>query len=255
MNSGIDTFLMIAVSPKPPDPPGTDAHLCAEAGFCQNPVSDLQLSKVGCPIRKSSDQSSFAAPQGLSQRTTSFIASQRQGIHRTPLWHLIALMIDIHPSRNAEQADMSERPLCLPNTPSSSPLRRYAGTPRRGKTPGRTYQKSIQKNAFPLHNDKEPRNPLPSSLSGTGRRRKTSCFDKRTRKTARPPASHLKNGGARRDRTDDLLNANQALSQLSYGPNERRQTALPRDHFLHHKENGGPGTTRTSDLTLIRGAL
>ena len=28
----------------------------------------------------------------------------------------------------------------------------------------------------------------------------------------------LNNGGARRDRTDDLLNANQALSQLSYGP-------------------------------------
>ena len=26
------------------------------------------------------------------------------------------------------------------------------------------------------------------------------------------------NGGARRDRTDDLLNANQALFQLSYGP-------------------------------------
>ena len=25
-------------------------------------------------------------------------------------------------------------------------------------------------------------------------------------------------GGARRDRTDDLLNANQVLSQLSYGP-------------------------------------
>ena len=27
-----------------------------------------------------------------------------------------------------------------------------------------------------------------------------------------------KTGGARRDRTDDLLNANQALFQLSYGP-------------------------------------
>ena len=27
-----------------------------------------------------------------------------------------------------------------------------------------------------------------------------------------------RSGGARRDRTDDLLNANQALSQLSYGP-------------------------------------
>ena len=35
-------------------------------------------------------------------------------------------------------------------------------------------------------------------------------------------------GGARRDRTDDLLNANQALSQLSYGP-------------LKPGRNGGPG--------------
>ncbi len=50
--------------------------------------------RVGCPIRKSTDQSLFAAPRSLSQRTTSFIASQRQGIHRTPLRHLIALMID-----------------------------------------------------------------------------------------------------------------------------------------------------------------
>jgi hypothetical protein len=55
---------------------------------------------VGFPIRKSSDQSSFAAPQGLSQRTTSFIASQRQGIHRMPLRHLIALMIDVRHSRD-----------------------------------------------------------------------------------------------------------------------------------------------------------
>ena len=31
------------------------------------------------------------------------------------------------------------------------------------------------------------------------------------------PASKI-NGGARRDRTDDLLLAKQALSQLSYGP-------------------------------------
>ena len=36
----------------------------------------------------------------------------------------------------------------------------------------------------------------------------------------RPPA-HL--GGARRDRTDDLLLAKQALSQLSYGPGSRDQ--------------------------------
>ena len=46
-------------------------------------------------------------------------------------------------------------------------------------------------------------------------------------------------GGANRDRTDDLLLAKQALSQLSYGPNI----------------TGGSGWIRTTDLTLIRGAL
>jgi hypothetical protein len=49
--------------------------------------------EVGFPIRKFSDQSLFAAPQDLSQRTTSFIASQRQGIHQIPFRHLIVLMI------------------------------------------------------------------------------------------------------------------------------------------------------------------
>src|SRR5215831_2224133 len=56
----------------------------------------IPLSKVGFPIRKSADQSFFAAPRGLSQRSTSFVASQRQGIHRTPLRHLIALIINVH---------------------------------------------------------------------------------------------------------------------------------------------------------------
>ena len=54
------------------------------------------VETVGCPIRKSMDQSSFAAPHGLSQRTTSFIASYRQGIHQMPFCHLIALIINTH---------------------------------------------------------------------------------------------------------------------------------------------------------------
>src|SRR5271166_4037393 len=54
--------------------------------------SEQQRSKVGFPIRRFTDQSLFAAPHDLSQRTTSFIASQRQGIHQTPFWHLIALI-------------------------------------------------------------------------------------------------------------------------------------------------------------------
>ena len=39
---------------------------------------------VGCPIRTCADQRSLATPRALSQRATSFIASWRQGIHRTP---------------------------------------------------------------------------------------------------------------------------------------------------------------------------
>jgi hypothetical protein len=56
---------------------------------------------VGFPIRISADQSSFAAPRGFSQRSTSFIASQRQGIHQMPLVHLIALIINAHPALGA----------------------------------------------------------------------------------------------------------------------------------------------------------
>ena len=43
----------------------------------------------GCPIRKSTDQSLLTAPRSLSQRATSFIASARQGIHRTPFLTLV----------------------------------------------------------------------------------------------------------------------------------------------------------------------
>src|ERR1700691_4422575 len=42
----------------------------------------------------------------------------------------------------------------------------------------------------------------------------------------------IKSGGARRDRTADLLHAMQALSQLSYGPTWRRGTLPERRHFV-----------------------
>ena len=70
--------------------------------------SKLQRSKVGFPIRKSADQSLFAAPHGLTQRTTSFIASQRQGIHRTPLRHLIALIIEDRSERIGSSFDLKD---------------------------------------------------------------------------------------------------------------------------------------------------
>jgi hypothetical protein len=47
----------------------------------------------------------------------------------------------------------------------------------------------------------------------------------------------VKSGGARRDRTADLLHAMQALSQLSYGPIRRRGT-LPEAQQFVKKMNG-----------------
>ena len=69
---------------------------------------------VGCPIRKSMDQSLFAAPHGLSQRTTSFIACVRQGIHQMPFCHLIALIINAHPSGTAIDSEFRLLSMSVP---------------------------------------------------------------------------------------------------------------------------------------------
>jgi hypothetical protein len=61
-----------------------------------NSVWIFQASKVGCPIRRSMDQSLFAAPHGFSQRITSFFACACQGIHQMPLRHFIVLIANAH---------------------------------------------------------------------------------------------------------------------------------------------------------------
>ena len=52
------------------------AHLAVYSNFI----------RVGCPIRKSSDQNLFAVPRSLSQLITSFFASESLGIPHTPLF-------------------------------------------------------------------------------------------------------------------------------------------------------------------------
>ena len=54
----------------------------ASESLCIQLTRYCTFSAVGSPIRKSPDQRLFAAPRGLSQLTTSFIAFRRQGIHR-----------------------------------------------------------------------------------------------------------------------------------------------------------------------------
>ncbi len=58
---------------------------------------------MGFPIRKSPDQRLLAASRGLSQRATSFIASQCQGIHQMPFSRLIQR------NRHARRATQASR--------------------------------------------------------------------------------------------------------------------------------------------------
>jgi hypothetical protein len=66
----------------------------------------------------------FAAPHGLSQRTTSFIACACQGIHRTPFRHLIALIVDArHGPETIRQRSASSMP-CRRADDMARPFRR-----------------------------------------------------------------------------------------------------------------------------------
>ena len=49
--------------------------------FALYKYSNIDHSMLGCPIRKSKDQSLLTAPLSLSQSSTSFIASYSLGIH------------------------------------------------------------------------------------------------------------------------------------------------------------------------------
>ncbi len=166
---------------------------------------------MGFPIRKCPDQSLFAAPRTLSQRTTSFIASQRQGIHRILLRHLIVLIDNAHPVPK-DRIAMSERPVLASSAPGHHAVRHddvarwtCVHQTRHGPWGGLPVP-----NTLPLNNDKQLAH---ASLS---QRAAISISDD----------LHAKSGGARRDRTDDLMLAKHALSQLSYGPTRRRRVVL-----------------------------
>jgi hypothetical protein len=181
---------------------------------------------VGSPIRKSADQSFFAAPRGLSQRSTSFIASQRQGIHQMPLRHLIALIINAHAPRRCSarslhflQTDTDlERPVCFTRS-----IQRHCGqaTPTL-PSPKLARRRTHGDCAHPVtHVTWSAWINLLFTMSDNTRGAAEASdvrihFSQRTSEIITQDCEP--SGGARRDRTDDLLLAKQALSQLSYGP-------------------------------------
>src|SRR4051812_10658681 len=226
MNSGFDTFMgQFVVQHRPAS---------------RRTPSQYELSKVGFPIRKSSDQSLFAAPQGLSQRTTSFIASQRQGIHRMLLLHLITLMIDGRLSLSRDVDPYNDRPQdSAPRQRSERPVfgtlipKTFACLMHPAHTPcgGRVVPRSkipepatcitslrCQTPAIApvFRNHHELQKSQPNTQASTPQGETTTPHA--TRSQPRTSKTPKKNGGARRDRTDDLKLAKLPLSQLSYGP-------------------------------------
>ena len=84
--------------------------------------------------------------------------------------------------------------------------------------PGAILLFTMSKNDVKTTHHVTNRQPLGSSTRSRERIHFLSGREKLMQLVDRNPGFKIQTGGARRDRTDDLLLAKQALSQLSYGP-------------------------------------
>ena len=175
---------------------------------------------LGFPIRKSPDHSLLAASRGLSQLTASFFAFLRLGIHT----HALSSLTITSTSHTHLNATSLAAYLCG-NPPPMGPDHHIM--PVNIQLSKISIASAISKtNPFcELLNLREQTHfpcklliwlvgpggiePPTSPLSGV---RSSQLSYGPSRKPVVTP------GGAGRDRTGDLLNANQALSQLSYSP-------------------------------------
>ena len=179
---------------------------------------------VGCPIRKSRDQRLLASPPGLSQRATSFIASQCQGIHQMPF----VSRLSTTPNGKYQNCIAAEPPTVvrqsllkthvrIRTSSLTSSLRlehRHAGRIRLGHTRLFTLQSTNR-----------------SESAGAPALRMELHAEWRQWRARVAALAHQNGanqiGGGERDRTDDLLLAKQALSQLSYTPVPDRRRRSP----------------------------
>jgi hypothetical protein len=146
---------------------------------------------VGFPIRTSADQRLLATPRGFSQRATSFIASWCQGIHQMLLLRL----------RSGNHAQDEGRP---GRVPAHTITRSATRPPGRGPT------------AWHRHAT-EPSQQCQRAETAP-RARQHQCRRAGPEDGWNHVSRRDMRGGGERDRTDDLLLAKQALSQLSYAP-------------------------------------
>ena len=143
------------------------------------------------------------APRGLSQATTSFIACNRQGIHHM---HLFAWPYNFEPSDSASEESQPQ-------------VKTHVCGIRQGlsRTPD-TIKPNVR---FPPGNRNETRHRYWNQNLYFFRffKEHYSLWSKSQNEAPTLDSGFLDmNGGGERDRTDDLLLAKQALSQLSYTP-------------------------------------
>jgi hypothetical protein len=147
----------------------------------------------GFPIRTSADQRSLASPRGFSQRATSFIASWRQGIHRTPF--SCSLTHPTPPARRTKPrrefplppAWASARPapaLLMPQPTSHISDKSSHPAAPSPRPPGRTIHPPD-----PIHRLKEHARPRPMARAGI------PCEGSREPSQGPPRPSHMETTG------------------------------------------------------------
>ena len=94
----------------------------ASQGLCIQPRDDRALPRPGFPIRTSRDQRSRAAPPGLSQLATSFIAGLYQGIHLAPLLLDPLSALGVATRRESRPNGRSSTARSVPQIGDTSPL-------------------------------------------------------------------------------------------------------------------------------------
>ena len=77
----------------------------------------------------------------------------------------------------------------------------------------------------------------------------TSIVSSSINRRSTPSQLKLAAGGARRDRTDDLLLAKQALSQLSYGPGQDAKVTRLKEWWAWEDSNFRPHAYQARALT------
>ncbi len=173
---------------------------------------------VGCPIRRSRDQRLLASPPGLSQRATSFIASQCQGIHQMPL------VTRLSTAPNGKDQTASLQLILSPMRQTL--LKTHVGHVPAPRPPNLAACRQVCRTCPPRSRHILASSPIQSA------KRNGSVITSVANRNLMPSyveAHHVRspfatpNGGGERDRTDDLLLAKQALSQLSYTPGSGRR--------------------------------